>query len=161
MFILGLGVRRAFTPSISAATSDIHTADAGVASAIVNTSQQVGGAVGTAVLSTVFSAALTRYLASHQPGSAVQSAAAVHGYAIAFSISALIFLGGALVAAGLLRSRPVTPAAPNVDEDEHDIRTTPPRRRSPVAARPRGAARGERRAAGPRRWRRGSGRGGN
>ena len=103
MFLLGLGVGYAFTPAISTATADVAANDAGVASAMVNTSQQIGGAVGVAALSTVFSSAVTSYLASHEgrPGNA---AAAVDGYTAAFTASAYVLLGGALVTALLLHS---------------------------------------------------------
>ncbi len=109
MFVLGLGVGLTFAPSITTATAGIDTADAGVGSAMVNTSQQVGGAVGIAALSTVFSSALTDYLGSHRPApgqspAVLQAAAAIHGYAAAFTVSAVIFLIGAVLIALLLRS---------------------------------------------------------
>ena len=55
LIVLGLGVGITFAPAIATATSGVPNDDAGVASAMVNTSQQIGGAVGTAVLSTIFS----------------------------------------------------------------------------------------------------------
>ena len=62
---LGLGMGLIFAPSMSAATAGVATSDAGVASAMVNTTQQVGGAVGTALLNTLFAAAITNYVATH------------------------------------------------------------------------------------------------
>lgn len=108
LFVLGLGLGLAFAPAVNTATSDIDTSDAGVGSAMVNTSQQIGGAVGTALLSTLFSSALTRYLTSHQPGRGQAAAATVHGYVVAFSVSAGIFAGGAVISAALLRRRQPT-----------------------------------------------------
>lgn len=105
LFVLGVGLGFAFAPAVNTATSDIDASDAGVGSAMANTSQQIGGAVGTALLSTLFSSALTRYLASHHPERGLAAAATLHGYVVAFSVSAGIFAGGAVISAVLLRSR--------------------------------------------------------
>jgi predicted MFS family arabinose efflux permease len=102
IFLLGLGIGLAFAPSINTATAGIAHADAGVGSAMVNTSQQVGGAVGTAVLSTVFSSAVTSYLTSHRPGPQLISTATIHGYAVAFAVCAGIFATGAVLSVALL-----------------------------------------------------------
>ena len=74
---------------------------AGVASALVNTTQQVGGSLGTALLNTLAATAATSYLAGRAHNAVVARAAAVHGYTTAFTVSALL-LAGAAVAAGLL-----------------------------------------------------------
>jgi EmrB/QacA subfamily drug resistance transporter len=116
MFLLGVGVALVFAPSIATATSGIAIADAGVGSAMVSTSQQIGGAIGTAVLSTVFSSALGRYLISHRPGPQLQSAAVVHGYASAFLVSAGVFFGGAVLSAMLLRSGRLDPPVLSADD---------------------------------------------
>ncbi|RDG36909.1 MFS transporter [Streptomyces corynorhini] len=63
--LLGLGMGTAFMPAMSLATHGIEPRDAGVASAMVNTSQQVGGAIGTALLNTIAASATTSYIASH------------------------------------------------------------------------------------------------
>ena len=105
--VLGLGVGLTFAPAIVTATAGVPDDDAGVASAMVNTSQQIGGAVGIAVLSTIFTSALTRYLSGHPPGPQVQQAAAIHGYTVAFAIACGLFLGGAVITAALLRSGPL------------------------------------------------------
>jgi EmrB/QacA subfamily drug resistance transporter len=102
--VLGLGVGLTFAPAIMAATAGVPADDAGVASAMVNTSQQIGGAVGTAVLSTIFTSALTRYVRSHPPGPRLQPAAAIHGYNVAFAVACGLFLVGAVITAALLRS---------------------------------------------------------
>ena len=72
--------------------------DAGVASALVNTSQQVGGALGTALLNTIAATATASYLITHH--GAVDQAGLVHGYRPAFAVSAVLAVG--LVAAFLL-----------------------------------------------------------
>ena len=104
LFVLGLGVGLVFAPSLSTATAGIAVPDAGVGSAMVSTSQQIGGAVGTAVLSTVFSTALANYVSAHQPAPGLQPTATIHGYTAAFSVSAAIFVAGAVLAGALLRS---------------------------------------------------------
>jgi EmrB/QacA subfamily drug resistance transporter len=104
IIVLGLGVGLTFAPAIVTATAGVPADDAGVASAMVNTSQQIGGAVGTAVLSTIFISAVTRYMTSHPPGPRVQPAAAIHGYHVAFAVACGLFLVGAVLTAALLRS---------------------------------------------------------
>ncbi|MFJ1749997.1 MFS transporter [Streptomyces sp. NPDC088116] len=63
--LLGLGMGTAFMPAMSLATHGIEPRDAGVASAMVNTSQQVGGAIGTALLNTIAASATTAYVTAH------------------------------------------------------------------------------------------------
>jgi sugar phosphate permease len=104
LVVLGLGVGLTFAPAIVTATAGVPQKDAGVGSAMVNTSQQIGGAVGAAVLSTIFTSALTRYVGSHPPGPRTQTVAAIHGYTVAFSVACGLFLVGAVITATLLRS---------------------------------------------------------
>ena len=104
LIVLGLGVGMTFAPAIATATAGVPDDDAGVGSAMVNTSQQIGGAIGTAVLSTIFTSALTRYMTSHPPGPRAHPAAAIHGYTVAFSVACGLFLVGAVITATLLRS---------------------------------------------------------
>ncbi|MFB6874017.1 MFS transporter [Streptomyces sp. NPDC056323] len=63
--LLGLGMGTAFMPAMSLATHGVEPRDSGVASAMVNTSQQVGGAIGTALLNTIAASAATAYATSH------------------------------------------------------------------------------------------------
>ncbi len=104
LLVMGFGMGLIFAPSFSTATLGVDPSDAGVASAMVNTSQQVGGAIGTALLSTIGASALEGYVAERGPSPAVLAEAAVHGYTVAFSVSAGIFAFGAITAALLLRS---------------------------------------------------------
>jgi hypothetical protein len=82
----------------------VSAADSGVASAMINTMQQVGGSLGTALLSTLSASATTSYLAGKQPSAAVVAEATVHGYTVAFWCAAGIFAVGAVVCGLLLRS---------------------------------------------------------
>ena len=97
LLALGVGLGLIFPTTFNNGTRGVDSHDAGVASATVNTSQQVGGSIGTALLSTIAASATTAYLASsHGPGLAAQ--AAVHGYTTAFAWSAAAFTAGAILA---------------------------------------------------------------
>jgi hypothetical protein len=74
-----------------------------VASALVNTMQQVGGSIGTALLNTLATAAATSYLAGKQPTPLVLAHAQLHSYITAFWWSAGIFAAGAIICGLLLR----------------------------------------------------------
>jgi hypothetical protein len=76
-----------------------------VASALVNTMQQVGGSIGASALSTVALSAATRYLTVHHASPSAPAAAAVHGYTVAFTVSAVLFAAGAVLVFSLLPSR--------------------------------------------------------
>jgi EmrB/QacA subfamily drug resistance transporter len=111
LLMIGVGVGLVFSPSMSNATLGVQPGDAGVASAMVNTSQQVGGAVGTALLSTLATSAVTGYLADAHPSAALIAHATVHGYTTAFAWSAALFGIGAILAA-IVFPRGVPQAAP-------------------------------------------------
>ncbi|TGB06785.1 MFS transporter [Streptomyces sp. MZ04] len=87
LLLLGLGMGTAFMPAMSLSTHGVQARDAGVASAMVNTSQQVGGAIGTALLNTIAASATTAYVTSHAAGATtpaaqklLQSQSMVEGY---------------------------------------------------------------------------------
>lgn len=110
LLMIGAGMPCIFAPSFATATLGVERYEAGVASAMVNTCQQVGGAVGTAALSTIFASAASNYASSHAKGPDLASAAQVHGYTVAFYASAAMFVVGLLVATFVLPRR-VRPAA--------------------------------------------------
>jgi EmrB/QacA subfamily drug resistance transporter len=112
LLILGVGMGCIFAPAFSTATLGVDPSEAGVASAMVNTSQQVGGSVGTALLSTIFASAVSAYAGSHRGQPGLANAAAIHGYTTAFAWSAAIFALGLLLALLILPSkdRSVAPA---------------------------------------------------
>jgi len=117
--MVSLGMGTAFVPLSSTALIGVDPADAGVASALVNTTQQTGGSLGVSLLNTVAASATTGYLASHHGGRSVLAAAAVHGYTTAFSISALLLAGAAAVALILLR--PERDYVPDEVDNELDV----------------------------------------
>ena len=85
VIVLGVGFGLIMAPSFATATHGIGPGDAGVASAMVNTSQQVGGSLGLALLSTFAADAVSSYTAAAgTPVALAQAEAAVHGYTTAF-----------------------------------------------------------------------------
>jgi EmrB/QacA subfamily drug resistance transporter len=100
---ISFGMAAVFVSASSTALVGVAEHDAGIASAVLNTSQQVGGSLGLALLSTFYASSVTGHLADN-PGEA-PGAAFVHGYHVAF-VWAAVFLGVALViAAGLISAK--------------------------------------------------------
>jgi EmrB/QacA subfamily drug resistance transporter len=99
--VVSLGLGLAFVPMSSTALIGVAEHDAGVASALVNTTQQVGGALGTALLNTVAASAATSYLVANGASAGAFASAAVHGYTTGFWYSAVL-VGVAAVAAIVL-----------------------------------------------------------
>ncbi len=106
LLVMGVGIGLVISSSMNNATLGVRDSDAGVASATVNASQQVGGSLGTALLSTLAASAAASYIGGGRPSSSLLAGAAVHGYTTAFAWAAGIFLAGAVVA-GLLFERGV------------------------------------------------------
>ncbi len=105
LLITGVGMGCIFAPTFSAATLGVAPNEAGIASAMVNTSQQIGGSVGTSLLSTIYATAVASYLTSHPHAQGLASAAQVHGDTIAFWWAAGVFGVGILLALLILPSR--------------------------------------------------------
>jgi EmrB/QacA subfamily drug resistance transporter len=104
LLVFGVGVGLVFGCAMNTATYGAASTDAGVASAMVNTCQQVGGSIGTALLNTIAASALSSYLAAHRHSPAAAAGAAVHSYVVAFWVSAAVFAGSAVVCGLVLRS---------------------------------------------------------
>ena len=98
LLLLGLGFGLSLAPSFSTGTLGLAPHDAGVGSATLNTTQQVGGSVGTALLNTLAAGAATAYLVGRAMTPANLQTAALHSYTTAFLWSSLIFVVGAVVA---------------------------------------------------------------
>ncbi|MET0188069.1 MAG: MFS transporter, partial [Pseudonocardia sediminis] len=101
MVMMGLGMGTAMSTSINTATLGVEPRDAGVASATVNTMQQVGGSVGTALLSSVAGTAGAAYVvtAGESPLDAT-----LHGYAVAFLVTSVVFVVAAVVCGSIVPS---------------------------------------------------------
>jgi EmrB/QacA subfamily drug resistance transporter len=111
LLLVGAGLGVVFGCALNTATYGAGAADAGVAAALVNTNQQVGGSIGTALLNTLAASALTSYVLTHGPGPLVLAQAAVHSYVVGFWVSAAILAGSAVVCALVLPSGTLAPAA--------------------------------------------------
>ncbi len=104
LIVLGIGFGMSVAPAFSTGTLGLAPQDAGVGSATLNTAQQVGGSIGTALLNTVAASAAASFLVGRAPTPANLQAALVHSYTTAFLWSSLIFVAGAVVA-GLVLQR--------------------------------------------------------
>jgi EmrB/QacA subfamily drug resistance transporter len=107
LVVIGAAMGAVVATAYGTATLNVSGEEAGVASAMINTSQQVGGSVGTALLSTLFAGAVSSYAAAHAGAADLAQDANVHGYQVAFWWAAGIFALGMLVALAVLPSRPV------------------------------------------------------
>ena len=99
LLIMSSGMALVFIPLTSTSLHAVSHHDTGVASAMVNTSQQIGGSLGTALLNTVAATATTTYVAANsQLGQALMPAAMTHGFTVAFKFSAgLLFIGAVVL----------------------------------------------------------------
>jgi hypothetical protein len=98
LLVIGVGLGLIFAPATDTATRGVDGPDAGVASALVNTGQQVGGSIGTALLSTLASSASGAYASAHRAAADLAAQTAVAGYTAAFTWAAAVFALGALAA---------------------------------------------------------------
>ncbi|MFI0405327.1 MFS transporter [Actinomadura sp. 3N508] len=122
LVLTGLGIGLVMPPTAGLATTAIDHQDIGSASAAYNASQQLGAALGTALLNTVAASTAVSYLAAHPK--ATPAAAVVHGYTTALMIAFAILLAAALLAIPLLvtrRSRRHPIEAPPSDESEKSM----------------------------------------
>jgi EmrB/QacA subfamily drug resistance transporter len=109
ILVMAAGLGLTFVPLTLIATTNVADADAGLASGIFNSSQQIGGALGLAILSTVATSQTTDALrsAGPNPSQLEQASAVVDGFQAAFAIGAGLMLVGVILAALLIRRRDV------------------------------------------------------
>lgn len=107
MIVMGAGLGLVFVPLSSVALTGVQPEHAGVASALLNATQQIGGAVGVALLNTLYTASQTHSAAA---GSATLEAH-LTGYRLAFTVSAALFGAALLVITLATQRRSTTPAA--------------------------------------------------
>ena len=101
--VMSLGMGMTFVAMNSTALLGVDPEDAGVASALVNSTQQTGGTMGAALTNTIASTATVGYLATHGTSSASLAAGAVHGYTTAFTFSAIVLALAGTAAFTLVR----------------------------------------------------------
>jgi EmrB/QacA subfamily drug resistance transporter len=121
LVVLGVGMGNIFAPGLSSATYGVDAADAGVASAMVNTMQQVGGSIGTALLSSIFASAVSSFARGKPSSPQVAADAAMHGYTVAFWVAAGVFAFGAVVVGSLMRSIKIEAGAPAEPTTEQQL----------------------------------------
>ena len=111
MLVMSLGMGFIFMAVTNVALVGISKDDAGVASAMVNTTQQIGGSLGTAVLTTFSTSAAAAFLVANLPADAgadvvrsTSAAAAVHGWSVAFFWAAMFFATATVASLWLIRA---------------------------------------------------------
>jgi hypothetical protein len=110
LMVVGAGMGLVFGMAAATGTFGVAPDDAGVASASINTGQQLGGSIGTALLNTIAATATTGYVTDHlhgRPTPQLLQLAAIHGYTTVFWWCAGIFAAGAVVCGALLRRGPL------------------------------------------------------
>jgi EmrB/QacA subfamily drug resistance transporter len=124
LMLAGLGFGFTIAPSMNTGTFGVASQDAGVASATLNTGQQIGGSIGTALLNTIFASAVAHYLASHlspatlvhgRPAPSLVGMSLIHGYTTGFWVAAAIFSAGAVICGTLFRPGPLRVSEPAAD----------------------------------------------
>jgi len=118
LIVLGVGLGLIYARLQDAATAGTTTEDAGVASAMANTSQQIGGSIGTALLSSIAASAAASFVAGTAPTATLAAEAAVHSYHVAFAVAAGFYLLCAIVGAAGFRSRTGSPGHRTSKEEE-------------------------------------------
>jgi EmrB/QacA subfamily drug resistance transporter len=113
--VSGLGLAFGFIPMTIGALAGVRDSDAGVASGLINTTQQIGGAIGVAAATTIAATYTSRYVTDHPGASPASGAALTHGFEIAFYVLAAIAALAAVASALLVESKP-----PRADEQAVD-----------------------------------------
>ncbi len=123
LMVVGLGMGLIYAAALRTGTSGVDPRDAGIASACVNTGQQLGGAVGTALLNTIAATATTNWLednVSAQPTPEQLNLAAIDGYTTVFWWCTALFAVGAVIAGLLLRGGPLPAADDEAAEEKSE-----------------------------------------
>ncbi|HET7137396.1 MAG TPA: MFS transporter [Gaiellaceae bacterium] len=104
--LTGIGMAFAFVPMTIGALAGVRSADAGIASGLINTTQQIGGAVGVAAATTISSTYTSHFVSGHAGASPLGGPALVHGFEIAFYVLAAVTIAAALLTAMVVESQP-------------------------------------------------------
>jgi len=108
--LMGLGMGATFIAITIAATSGVHGKESGLASGLLNTSQQIGGAIGLAILTGIATSAATRYVQNLHtvPNKLTPLVAQVHGFHAAFYLGSAFMVSAAVLATVLLKRQKVS-----------------------------------------------------
>ncbi|HYZ75757.1 MAG TPA: MFS transporter [Gaiellaceae bacterium] len=115
--VSGIGLALAFVPMSIGALTGVRQADAGIASGLINTTQQIGGAIGVAAATTIATTFTTRYVDVHPGTTAFSDGALTHGFEIAFYVLAGVAALGAALAALLVEPKAPAPEVETVEEE--------------------------------------------
>jgi len=123
LLVMGAGMGAIMPPAVQTATLGVDRHFAGVASALVNTNQQVGGSIGTSLLNTIAASAATAYVTAHvsahtPPTATTAVDATIHSYTTVYWVTASIFVLGGIVTAFLFRRRQATAQAAAPEQAE-------------------------------------------
>ncbi|HMD25875.1 MAG TPA: MFS transporter [Streptosporangiaceae bacterium] len=124
MMLLGIGMGLVFVPLTTASLAGVAPADSGAASSMVNVMQQVGGALGLAVLVAVFGTASRNAQQHPLPGLTAAAQAQhvlAHGMAAAFGLAAIFNVASLMVIVALIRARKLAPQRAEAREEEPAI----------------------------------------
>jgi EmrB/QacA subfamily drug resistance transporter len=102
----GIGLALAFVPMSIGALTGVQQSEAGIASGLINTSQQIGGAIGVAAATTIATTFTRHYVSAHPGATALGGNALTHGFQITFYVLAALAVVGGVVAALLTESKP-------------------------------------------------------
>ncbi|MGZ4180311.1 MAG: MFS transporter [Solirubrobacteraceae bacterium] len=116
---MSIGMGLTFVPITLLGTGGVGSEDAGLASGLFNTAQQVGGSLGLAILSTV-AASRTTGLLHHVNSAAGATAAQVSGYRVAFGVGTAMLIAGAAILALALRRRDLEAFEPELETPAPD-----------------------------------------
>jgi predicted MFS family arabinose efflux permease len=122
--VSGLGLAFVFIPMSIGALTGVRAADAGIASGLINTTQQIGGAIGVAAATTIATTFTTHYVHSHAGTTAFSGAALTHGFQVAFYVLAATAAVGAVLAALLIEPQPAEVEPEEVGDGELEAGST-------------------------------------
>jgi EmrB/QacA subfamily drug resistance transporter len=104
--LTGVGMAFAFVPMTIGALAGTRASDAGIASGLINTTQQVGGSIGVAAATTIAATYTSHYLSGHPGTAPTADAALTHGFSVAFWALAAIAAIAAVASALIIESKP-------------------------------------------------------
>lgn len=119
--LTGMSLALAFVPMAIGALAGVPGSQAGVASGLINTSQQIGGAIGVAVATTIATTFTGHYLNAHPGSTALSGGALTHGFEIAFYLLAAVAAIGGVLALLMIEGRPPV-AEEALMEDEVELK---------------------------------------
>ena len=106
-FVLsGVGLGLTFVPLVIGGLSGVRQSDAGVASGLFNTSQQIGGAIGVAAATTIATTFTSHYVNAHPGTTPLSGSALTHGFEITYYVLAGLVVAAAVLATALIESKP-------------------------------------------------------